>query len=321
MSRDAGALTPNFFIIGAQKAGTDSLYGFLKGHPHVVMAEPKEPHYFSRAPGSMTWTDYLACFNTREGTRAVGEASASYLALPYSANRIADRIGTDIRVIMILRNPVDRVYSSYLHMRKTRPAYDPRPFDEAVVWSEPDLEETVREETRRLEDAVADGRVNTSAWLEWGTEAPWNYRYIRNSWYRPGIERYLEFFDPSSVRYFLLDDLRADWEGVARDLFAFLDVDDEAVAELENERRNRTRLPREGVLPTMLAYRPVRAVGRVVARIRLGDMLRKAVRGWATHRDYGPMPEAARAHLDMVFAPETERLGRLVGRDLSAWHA
>jgi Sulfotransferase family len=84
---------PNFFIIGAQKAGTTSLYYYLKQHPQIYMSPRKEPHFFegmhsdfyrpARATLPVTdLADYQALFEGVTDEKAIGEASASYLYSP-----------------------------------------------------------------------------------------------------------------------------------------------------------------------------------------------------------------------------------------------
>ena len=81
---------PDFFLVGAQKAGTSSLYAYLRQHPDVFLPRIKEPHYFSQVRPSAEYeqiflrtiskeTDYQRLFSEAEGFRAVGEASVSYL--------------------------------------------------------------------------------------------------------------------------------------------------------------------------------------------------------------------------------------------------
>ena len=111
---------PNFFIVGAAKAGTTSLYYYLEEIPGVYMSKVKEPYYFSPNyiqlyPGE-TVTDkeeYLRLFENASSYTAVGEASPSYLWDPDSPKLIHQAVPT-ARIIMMLRDPVERAYSHYL---------------------------------------------------------------------------------------------------------------------------------------------------------------------------------------------------------------
>ncbi len=140
---------PNFFLVGAPKAGTTSLYHYLDQHPQIYMSAIKEPHYFaaeireencdpelrrrmareSRAlreflSGPMRekrfggivpdWEDYVRLFANAVNESVLGEASVCYLWSPSAPARIAERI-PDAKILVMLRDPVDRAFSEYLH--------------------------------------------------------------------------------------------------------------------------------------------------------------------------------------------------------------
>jgi hypothetical protein len=122
---------PDFIIAGAMRAGTTALADALAEHPGVHMTTPKEPNYFAVAHGALSftgpgdqwfaqqntadWTSYQALFPD-EGSRVRGEASAMYLALPGTAASIAAAC-PDVRIVLTLRDPVERAYSAYLYLR------------------------------------------------------------------------------------------------------------------------------------------------------------------------------------------------------------
>src|ERR687894_3261543 len=112
---------PNFFIIGAQKAGTTSLYYYLKQHPQIYMSPRKEPHFFKGMHSELRKSgrglppvtdlgDYQALFRGVTDEKAIGEASASYLYSPKAPALIKSSI-PDAKLIAVLRNPADRAYS------------------------------------------------------------------------------------------------------------------------------------------------------------------------------------------------------------------
>jgi hypothetical protein len=110
---------PNFLIIGAMKGGTTSLWHYLRSHPQVFMPQRKEPHFFSDAgvwSRGLEW--YEGQFSEAPQTAvAVGEASTSYSKYPERPGvpaRIASVI-PDIRLIYVIRQPIERMRSQYLH--------------------------------------------------------------------------------------------------------------------------------------------------------------------------------------------------------------
>ena len=142
--------TPNFFIVGAPKCGTTSLYHYLDQHPQIYMSPIKEPHYVadeirlenfteemrrrteSRLPALRTYlhgpmkakfwggpasefSDYLKLFQHARTEKAIGEASVCCLWSKTAPGNIAT-LFPRARIIIILRDPTERAYSQYLHM-------------------------------------------------------------------------------------------------------------------------------------------------------------------------------------------------------------
>jgi hypothetical protein len=139
-SREAevGAL-PDFVIIGAQKCGTTAFYGLLTKHPNVEPAAVRELHYFDRPNRFEKGTDwYRQCFpppQWKNGRRSItGEKTPYYLFHPPVPKRMAEVIPR-VRLIVLLRNPVDRAYSQYHHDARTMQVSKrtaPRTFEEAI---------------------------------------------------------------------------------------------------------------------------------------------------------------------------------------------
>jgi len=117
---------PNFFIVGAPKAGTTSLYNYLRRAPGVYMSPRKEPRYFTTInPVGVTAmrpvrdrAEYLRLFQGAKDEVAIGEASVTYLRDPETPKRIKEVVPGS-RIIMLLRDPVERAFSDYLmHVRE-----------------------------------------------------------------------------------------------------------------------------------------------------------------------------------------------------------
>jgi len=111
-------LLPNFLIIGAMKSGTTTLYHALKCHPDVFMAELKEPQFFSdeeKIKSSMSW--YVSLFKNVTNEKVIGEASTNYTKYPLF-KRVPESIKKhipDVKLIYIIRNPIERIYSHFTH--------------------------------------------------------------------------------------------------------------------------------------------------------------------------------------------------------------
>jgi len=126
---------PDFIIIGAAKCGTTSLYHYLRRHPDVFMPEIKELDYFdpTHPQGIHDRDQYLAAFAGSEGRRIAGEASPAYLSSEVSAGIIRETLGDGVKLVAVLRNPVDMMYSSWAH--SVRGALESRPAAKALLES------------------------------------------------------------------------------------------------------------------------------------------------------------------------------------------
>ena len=114
---------PDFFIIGAAKCGTTTLYKYLSRHPQIFMSTPKEMSYFSKDEiyrRGVAW--YASLFDDAREDQICGEASTTYTRWPHykkSAERLA-ALRPEAKLIYLVRNPIDRLYSFYAHrMRET----------------------------------------------------------------------------------------------------------------------------------------------------------------------------------------------------------
>jgi hypothetical protein len=134
----AGAL-PTFFVIGAARSGTTSLHHYLSLHPEIQMSATKEPHYFAGPEGEFSYhaprvagiDEYRSLFDPRYSTR--GEASPSYSAFPRRRGvpaRIKELV-PEAKFVYLVRDPIDRAVSHYLHGVATEG--EGRPVGEALA--------------------------------------------------------------------------------------------------------------------------------------------------------------------------------------------
>lgn len=141
---------PAFLIIGAQKSGTTSLFRYLCQHPDILAPLKKEIDFFDRH-WSRGWRWYATHFPLRRPGKITGEASTNYLFHPACPARVRLCL-PDVRLIVILRDPVLRAFSHYQHER--RGGNESRPFTEALTADT----DAVREAHRQL----AAGEIDES---------------------------------------------------------------------------------------------------------------------------------------------------------------
>jgi hypothetical protein len=189
---------PDFLIIGAQKAGTTALFGYLRWHPQVTGPSFKEVSFFDRhyARGEAWYRAHLPArprhwlVKRRHGRwPSVGEASPSYLFHPLAAERVAELI-PEARLIAILRNPVDRAFSHYQH--EVALGREPLSFEEALD----EEEHRMRGEEERM---LRDRSYFSHSW--------WNYTYVARGRYAEQLERWFAAFSREQLLVLLSEEL------------------------------------------------------------------------------------------------------------------
>ncbi|PJF25399.1 MAG: hypothetical protein CUN53_13000, partial [Phototrophicales bacterium] len=195
---------PDFFIVGAPKAGTTSLFDYLADHPLVIGTTPKETHFFADdLPGLQMRKfrdNYLSAFSAQKPTAQHGlDGSTNYLRSETAIANIR-RYNPDARLIAILRHPVDTVYAfhSTLYFNQAENIGD---FERA--W--------------RLQEARRAGNDIPRLCRE-----PKQLQYRDYGMFSAQIERLLTHFPREQVRIYLFEDFTRDPAAVYADVMAFL---------------------------------------------------------------------------------------------------
>jgi hypothetical protein len=199
---------PNFIIIGAMKAATTSLYTYLKQHPDVFMTAIKEPMFFNNFRNNnnfkvlgrktkkiTTFEQYYPLFDSVKNEKAIGEASPAYISNKNCPNLIQQHL-PNAKIIAVLRQPVARAYSNFLHAR----AAGREPID--------DFETAFNKETERKAE-------------NWSPL----YHYKGKGYYTEQLERYFTSFPKENIKILLFEDLTRDPIKTTQEVFKFLDVD------------------------------------------------------------------------------------------------
>jgi hypothetical protein len=219
-------LMPNYVIAGAQRAGTTSLYRYLVQHPDVgAVRLGKGVHYFdTNATASMGW--YRAHFPLDpdriplwDGPRNVGEGSPYYMFHPAVPARIKAAI-PGIKVIVILRDPVERAHSQWVH--ETARSYETLDFAEALRAEDGRL---VGEEARLLSDPAATSFSHQ------------HHSYAARGQYAPQMQRLWDTFGPENVLAISAQSMFSDAHGAYTRTLDFLGLRKHtAVYEVHNAR-------------------------------------------------------------------------------------
>jgi len=196
---------PNLLIVGAAKSGTTSLHNYLNQHPSVFMCSPKEPHFLinkeigeQRIPNAvLNIKDYKALFKEASNKIYRGESSVMYLSFPeFAIKNINKYLSEDVKIIIMLRNPVERAYSGYQHVKRYN-LMESLSFEKALDQSEKRYHNT--------------SNMTPSS------------RYLELGMYFEQVKKFIEEFN--NVHVIIYDDYKNDFISEIDSVFKFLDLD------------------------------------------------------------------------------------------------
>ena len=200
---------PNFIIAGFPKCGTTSLHHYLDEHPEIYMPTQKELHFFTcnilsklnKGPKDAivkktqinSSEKYLNFYKSVRNETAIGDASPSYINYPSQFKKIKEYLN-DPKVIIILRDPIDRAYSNYLHLKREN-----------------------RETLTFIESILKEDERKTNKYSDF-----WYYKF--NSTYYDKIIKAKETF--SNVLILTSEELSSNGYATLKNVYKFLEVDD-----------------------------------------------------------------------------------------------
>jgi len=194
---------PNFFIVGADKAGTSSLYSYLYQIPEVFMSRIKEPNYFSintiadnhPLKPIRDKKNYLNLFKNVKDEKIIGEASPSYLSDP-DAPKLIYQVSPDAKILISLRDPVERVYSHYLMLKR---------LGSKISTFHNQIEISLNEKKNKKEDKIL----------------------LENGLYFQHVKRYLSIFRKEQVKIIIFEDFVKDTKSTLKEILNFLNLKNE----------------------------------------------------------------------------------------------
>ncbi len=292
---------PDFFIVGAPKSGTTAMDSYLGKHPDVIMAHPKELHFFGSDlnysyPGP-SLEQYRSSFANAKDGKLLGESSVWYLYSKLAASEIKE-FSPDAKIIIMLRNPVDMLYSQHCQFLYNG--------NEDIISFEKALEAEEKRKNGLL--------IPKSATLPEGLYYKETVKYFEQ------VKRYLEIFGRENVHIIIFEDFKKDTALSFRDTLVFLGLDDNSMIDLNiinPNKKVRFKIIRELLsdLPDYLRL-PVRMLMPITLKSRLIELLRRLNIRYVPRPD---MPPELRGRLNEEFRADIEKLSSLIDRDLSFW--
>jgi len=231
-------LWPNFFIVGAPKAGSSSLYAFLDKQPEIFMSPIKETNYFSSA----TIPDdhevkpirekkkYLSLFKNVKDEKIIGEASPNYLADPKAAELI-HQISPNAKILISLRDPIERLFSNYLMSQRYGTIKSS--FHDALLKS-----------INRHKGMYADLRLERGLYSE-------------------SVKRYIDTFGKDQVKIIIFEEFVKDTTSTIKEILKFLGISYDAL-DLKAEIYNPYGVVRGPLSSLILKNRTIKRIGEMI---------------------------------------------------------
>lgn len=298
-------MLPNFLIIGAPRSGTSTLYAALRQHPEIYFSDYKEPWFFSLIDQKLSYTgpgdnvqkrinnieEYEELFSGVVNEKAVGEASTLYLQCTRAPITIK-RFVPDIKLIIILRNPVERAFSNYKQHRQLN-----------------------REPLNNFKEALEEEIIRKKN----GWSPFWFYSGI--GFYGKQLENYLHYLNKNQIKVYLYDDLVNNKEKLYNSVFRFLDVD-ASFKPVISGHFNSSGKPKNLMLHHFL-NKP--NVIKSVVRNVLPPKYRHLISGWLANVRHSNLhanesiDNGLRRKLIVYYKDDVIKLQSIIERDLSSW--
>ena len=292
---------PNFMCLGAAKSGTTTLYDILRQHPDIYIPSFKEPHFFDipeNFRNGLKW--YEETYFKKAKKKIVADFTPSYFFDEYSPKRIFDSLGSDIKFLVIIRNPVDRAYSHYLHSKRDCHEIE-------------DFEESLKLEPSRLKQYA-----DQSDYLSY-----LRHSYIHQSLYAQMLERYLRYFSLDNFLFISFEDEFLERRDlVIKRILEFLEVDSTILLNVDI-RSNPASKERSKTLKRIMKksgwWRVF--IKRVIPSLKIRQIIRNNIQraniSTSTPPRLGQL-ERQRVY-NSYFRDDIHNLEEILDRDLSHW--
>ena len=294
-------IKPNLFIVGAAKSGTTSLYNYLKMHPGIFFSERKEPYYFSSKYVDFNHNGkgdrqkeqfvrdlekYEKLFSKWNGEKIIGEASVDYLYYSECADDIK-KYSPNAKIIIMLRNPIDRAYSAYMHL--IRDVRENQTFEEAL----------------KLEES----RIKNNYSFIW--------RYKQVGLYSNQVKRYLEIFGKNNVKIIIFGDFMKNTDLILKEIYNFLEISDEGNIGYKKI-HNKSGKPKVKWINEILYNKDLK-IKKMKYLIPI--KCRKKIKYWIVSKNTIRirMLEKQRSYLIEYFREDILKLEKIINSDLSKW--
>lgn len=282
-------------IIGVQKAATTSLHRYMGMHPQVHTHERLEFAFFVDDDEYTDGFDsiYGKYFKRVDTARKLLIKNVGIIYYEDAIKRLRKH-NPDVRILVVLRNPVDRAYSAYQYAKMMG-------FEKSVSF-----EAAIQQDLQAIPDKIIRGTVD----------------YLGRGNYTEQLHVLYRYFPKDQVKVLLQEDLQLNPEANLKDCFAFCGLDDSYVPDFSKKfnESGRARLPW-----IMQLLKRTRAIRKKISILIPASFRKQVLSGIETmnRKDFKPEPirEETKRYLQSYFSEKNLRLGEMLGRDLSGWNS
>ncbi len=288
----------DFVCIGAQKAGTTTLHDILKNHPDIYLPKQKEAHFFDQEERfekgtTWWWNNFFSDGYNQE--KIVGVITPEYLYYDEVPQRIYEQLGSNTKIIIVLRNPIDRAFSHYLMSKRRN--YENLSFEEAID-----------KESQRIKNGEFERN---------------HFSYIDRGRYMNQLERYYALFKKENILTLIFEkEIKRNLDKTIIKIEEFLNV--ESIALKTNIKSNPASTPRSERFNSFLfkENRIRNFFGRFFKSAKLRYKIKNFIAGanLKETKNKPDLPYSQRKSLfKKYYKKELSEIETLVGRNLRIW--
>ena len=292
---------PNFMCLGAAKSGTTTLYDILRQHPDLYIPSFKEPHFFDipeNYKNGIKW--YEKTYFKNANQKIVADFTPSYFFDEEAPKRIFESLGGELKFVVILRNPLDRAYSHYLHSK--RDLYEKQDFGEAL----------------KLESSRLQQYQNQADYLSY-----LRHSYIHQGLYSKMLKRYLQYFSLDNFLFINFEDeFLQEKDLTIQKVLHFLEIDSSILLNIDI-RSNPASKERSKILKRMMKktgwWRVL--LKKIIPSLKIRQIIKNRIQR-ANISVFNPpkLTQIQRHNIyNSYFSRDVHDLSVLLNRDFSNW--
>lgn len=282
---------PNFFIVGAPRTGTHSLYSYLEQHPMIFMSPRKEPNYFCREVISNNdpinnpirdENEYFSLFKDVKNEIAIGEASVTYLRDSLAPKLIHEKI-PNAKIIILLRDPAERALSHYLTLVQKN-------------ITKKTFYEEIKDEMEKLKKKRKD---------KLGMLSP--------GFYYESIKSYYEIFDKNNIMIIISEEFEKNLREIMRNVLEFLSIQSDF--QFNETKKGTYRPPPRKEFEAILTNRFIVNIGKkLVSSPKIREKIFKKLA--RPDKERPKMTKDERVLLKKIYFEDMQKTKKFLSRDL-----